>query len=90
MTTGRRRGLPAPPADVKPGELHVHVYEPDRDDWGRVRFFLYWCGHPSDDIRCLGSTQRGQAFHADERLRVREALERGDRVFMWPSGVPVI
>ena len=84
-----KREFPPPP-DPKPGELYIHVYDPDRDDWGRVKFFLYWWGLPRDDIRCPGLTLRGQVFSADERPRIAEALERGDRVYLWPSGEEVM
>ena len=30
------------PPEAKPGELYIQVYEPDRDDYGRVRFFQFW------------------------------------------------
>jgi hypothetical protein len=77
------------PPEPKPGELYVQVYEPDRDEFDRVKFFLFWWGEPRTDIRCPGLTLRGQVFHADERVNIREALQRGDRVFAWPSGEEV-
>jgi hypothetical protein len=82
-----------PQPEAKPGELYVQVYEPERDEFGRVRFFLYWhdpglpergpAGGPSP------GTTRGQVFYADERQSIAAALELGWRVFRWPSGEEV-
>jgi hypothetical protein len=87
MTLNR---LPHLLPDAQPGELYIQVYEPDRDSFGRVQFFQFWydAGLPAlgpADGSYTGTT-RGQVFSADERPRITEALDRGDRVFTWPSG----
>ena len=78
------------PPEAKPGELYIQVYEPDRDDYGRVRFFQFWHDASLPVLGPAGGpspgTTRGQVFYADERVKIREALERGDRVYLWPSG----
>lgn len=82
-----------PPPDAQPGEVYVQVYEPDRDDFGRTGFFMYWYDKGLPERGPVGGpspgTTRGQVFHADERLRIASALAGGDRVFLWPSGEEV-
>lgn len=84
MPTRRRVRRPAP-AGVQPGQLVIDVYDPRRDEFGRVSFFMYWHDTPQPDVMAPGGMTppaRAQVFSCDERIRVAQAAEHHVQVFM--------
>lgn len=78
----KREPLRRPMPLVDPGQLVIDVYQPERDSFGRVRFFMYWHDDYLPGAPPGTPPVRGQVFYADERVKARKAIERGDKVFM--------
>jgi len=80
-----RRGRPLP--EPQPGELYVQ-YAGERDEFGNVRFALYW--HELWSVIGKGGVSsgalKGQFFFCDDQPYLEQALRLYDRVIDWPSG----
>lgn len=80
------RNLSAVP-EARSGELHV-FYASGRDEWGLIRFALYW-REPWCVITGKGvssGTMKTQFFHCDDRELFPSWLARYGRIFDVRSG----
>jgi hypothetical protein len=83
----RRAARERPLPDPQPGELYVQRLG-GRDEFGNVRFALYW--HELWSVIGRGGVSsgalKGQFFFGDDQPCLEQALRLYDRVIDWPSG----
>jgi hypothetical protein len=83
----RRESRRNPVPEAPPGELYV-FYASARDEWGNVRFALYWrelwCSITEKGVE--SGTMKTQFFYCDDRELFPSWLARYDRIFDVRSG----